>query len=176
MNRITIYETDEYSGERVRIGHFDLDAATVALKEDDQWDGNNMRGKVSGMQINRAYLYRTAGGRWVEHSDHSPEFNGPNIWRFLSDDEAREWMLKSGDAEAEEALEKYFPETPEEEGPNPRGGRPAIGPTFPVAFPRDLLTRVDAAAKKSGLSRSAWLRQVAAAAVGDAEVRVPAEL
>ncbi|MEU0200887.1 MULTISPECIES: hypothetical protein [unclassified Streptomyces] len=166
MNRITIYETDEYTGEQTRVGHFDLDAATVALKEDDQWDGNNMRGKVSGMQINRAYLYRTAGGRWVEHSDHRPEFNGPNIWRFLSDDEAREWMLKSGDTEAEEALAKYFPETPEEDGPAPKGGRPAIGgPVVPVQYPRDLLNKVDAAAKTAGMSRAAWLRKIAEDAV-----------
>jgi hypothetical protein len=169
MNRITIYEDGE------RVGHFDFDAATHILEEDTRWNGQNMIGVISGMQINRAQLYRTSGGRWVEHQDHRPEYNGPNVWRFLTDDQAREWMLKSGGTEAEEALDKWFPETPQEEGPK-KGGRPAVGPTFPVAFPRDLLDRVDAAAKASGLSRAAWLRQVAAAAVGDAEARVPGDL
>lgn len=176
MNRITIYDADDVTGERYRVGHFDLDATTLDLTEDTYWDGNNHRGKISGMQINRACLYRTAGGRWVEHSDHRPEFNGPNIWRFLTDDQAREWMLKSGDTAAEEALEEWFPDLPDETGPEAKGGRPAVGPTFNVAFPRDLLDRVDEAAKKSGLTRAAWLRQVAAAAVGDAETRVPADL
>lgn len=164
MDRITIYDTDEY-GERYRVGHFDLDAVTATLKEDDHWDGNNMRGNVSAMQINRAYLYRTAGGRWVEHSDHRPEFNGPNIWRFLTDDEAREWMLKSGDSEADAALKKWFPELPDETGPDPKGGRPAVGPTINVAYPRDLLDKIEAAADKAGLSRAAWLRKIAEDAV-----------
>ena len=171
MNRITIYGNDG-----AREGHFDLDAATHILEESARWNGQNMIGIISGMQINRADLYRTSGGRWVEHQDHRPEFNGPDTWRFLTDDQAREWMLKSGDREAEEALEKWFADTPDEEGPKSKGGRPAVGPTFPVAFPRDLLDRVDAAAKASGLSRAAWLRQVAAAAVGDAEARTPKDL
>lgn len=177
MDRVTIYETDEHTGDRVRIGHFDLDAATEILEEDRRWNGQNMIGVVSGMQINRAHLYRTAGGRWVEHQDHRPEFNGPDVWRYLTDDQAREWMLKSGDDAAEAALAKWFPELPAEEGPNPKGGRPAIdGITFPVKFPRPLLERVDAAAKASGLSRTAWLRQVSAAAVGIAENREPVDL
>lgn len=164
MQRITIYDTDEF-GDRVRLGHFDLDAAECVLEEDDTWDGNNMRGNVSRMQINRAHLYHTSGGRWVEHSDHRPEFNGPNIWRFLTDDEAREWMIKSGGSEAEEALAKYFPDTPDEVGPGSQGGRPAIGPTINVAYPKDLLDQIDAAAKTAKVSRAEWLRRIAAAAV-----------
>lgn len=175
MQRITIYDTDEY-GESTRLGWFDLDAATHVLKEDDYWDGNNMHGMVSGMQINRASLYMTKGGRWVENSDHRPEFNGPDIWRFLTPDEAREWMIKSGGVDAEEALAEYFPETPDEEGPpsNPQGGRPAVGPTINVAYPSDLRSRIDAAAERSGLTRAAWLRQIAAAAVVESEQRADA--
>lgn len=165
MDRITIYDTDEDTGERYRTGHFDLDAATVALEENTCWDGNNHRGVISGMQINRAFLYRTAGGRWVEHADHRPEHNGPNVWRFLTDDQAREWMLKSGGEPAEEALAKYFPQVPEEEGPAPKGGRPAVGPTISVAYPRDLLAKIEAAAAAAGVSRAAWLRKIAEEAV-----------
>lgn len=51
--------------------------------------------------------------------------------------------------------------------PKRRPGRPSIGgPTFSVAFPRDLLDRVDAAAKEAGLTRAAWLRKIAEEAVG----------
>jgi len=166
MNRITIYSS-EYNDEGGydRLGWFDLDAAEHILEEDSRWDGQNMRGVISGMQINRAQLYRTSRGRWVENQDSRPEFNGPNTWRFLTDDEAREWMLKSGNREAEEALERWFPNTPEEAGPDPKGGRPAVGPTINVAYPRDLLDKIEAAAKEAGLSRAAWLRKVAEDAI-----------
>lgn len=164
MHRITIYENDGY-GDRTIVGHFDLDAATHVLEEATAWDGNNRVGAISRMQVNRAQLYRTKGGRWVENSDHRPEFDGPNIWRFLTDDEAREWMLKTGGQEAEAALEQWFPDIPEEAGPDPKGGRPAIGPTINVAYPRDLLDKIESAADKAGLSRAAWLRKVAEQAV-----------
>lgn len=161
MKRITISEINEF-GETERLGYFDLDAATHILEEDTFWDGNNMRGKVSGLQTTRADLYRTAGGRWVEHRDASHEFNGPNRWTFFTDDEAREWMLKSGGTEAEAALEKWFPDTPDESGPGPQGGRPAIdGPPINVQYPRELLDRIDAACKAAKLSRAEWLRQAA---------------
>lgn len=159
MNRITIYGTE--SGESVRLGWFDLDAATEVLTEDDSWDGNNKIGNVSGMQINRAALYRTSGGRWAANADHRPEFNGPNVWEFLTDDEARDWMLRSGGTEADEAIEKWFPETPEEAGPGPQGGRPAVGPAISVAYPRELLDRIDEAAREAGQSRAEWLRNAA---------------
>lgn len=169
MNRITIYDTDDESGERYRVGHFDLDAAEHILEEDTRWNGQNMVGKLSGMQTNRAQLYRTAGGRWVEHADHSLEFNGPNIWRFLTDEQARDWMLKSGGSDAEKALETWFPDTPDESGPGPQGGRPKIGPAINVAYQPDLLKRIDAAARRAGMPRAEWLRQVAEQAVTDSE-------
>lgn len=167
MQRITIYsEPDEY-GEAERLGYFDLDAATHVLEEGREWNGQNMIGVISGMQINRAQLYRTSGGRWVAHENHSPEFNGPDVWQFLTDDEAREWMIKSGSADAEEALKKWFPDTPDESGPvtDSKGGRPSIGPTINVAYPRELLDKIEAAADKAGMSRAAWLRKIAEEAV-----------
>jgi hypothetical protein len=164
MNRITIYSADEY-GEPKRLGWFDLDATEHILEEASRWDGQNRRGVISGMQINRAQLYRTSGGRWVENQDHSPEFNGPDRWRFLTDDDARQWMIQSGDKDAEEALQKWFPETPDESGPDSKGGRPSVGPTINVAYPRDLLDKIEAAADKAGMSRAAWLRKIAEDAV-----------
>ncbi|MFD9004445.1 hypothetical protein ACFV0T_26390 [Streptomyces sp. NPDC059582] len=165
MNRITIYGDDlDGNGEYPRLGWFDLDSAQHILEEDTRWNGQNMIGVISGMQINRADLYRTSGGRWVEHQDHRPEFNGPNMWRFLTDEQAREWMLKSGGTEAEKALERWFPETPEEQGPN-LGGRPVVGPKLETRVDEAVLAKVDAAAKAAGTSRAAWLRDVIEAAV-----------
>lgn len=163
MNRITVYSTGLY-GQPERLGWFDLDAATHILEEDTRWDGQNMRGVISGMQINRAQLYRTSGGRWVENQDHSPEFNGPDQWRFLTDDEAREWMIKSGDHGAEKALEKWFPDTPDESGPN-LGGRPTVGPKVEFRLDEDVLAKVDASAAEEGVKRSEMLRRIVTAAV-----------
>jgi hypothetical protein len=160
MNRITIYSTDSYEPER--LGWFDLDAAEEIVTEDTYWDGNNHRGKVSGMQTNRAVLYRTKGGRWVEHCNRSCEFNGPDRWSFLTNDEARKWLMQ---AEEEAVLQYWFPDTPEESGPAPQGGRPSIGPTINVAYPRDLIDKIDAAASKAELSRAAFLRKIAEDAV-----------
>lgn len=163
MDRITIYDTDEY-GERSTLGWFDLDAADLVEVEGQRWDGNNHRGALSGLQLSRAELYRTKGGRWVEHTDARNEFNGPNTWRFLTEDEARTWLMKCGADDAEDILASWFPDTPDEEGPKPQGGRPAIGPTINVAYPRELLDKIEAAADKAGMSRAAWLRQIAEAA------------
>ncbi|MFF8590001.1 CopG family transcriptional regulator [Streptomyces sp. NPDC015220] len=165
MNRITIYSTQPNDqGGYDRLGWFDLDAAEHILEEDSRWDGQNMRGVISGMQINRAQLYRTSSGRWVENQDARPEFNGPDQWRFLTDDEAREWMIKSGDREAEEALEKWFPDTPDESGPN-LGGRPTVGPKVEVRLAPEVLAKVDARAAEAGVKRAEMLRRIITDAV-----------
>ncbi|MFI6854520.1 hypothetical protein [Streptomyces sp. NPDC050416] len=156
MTRITVYNND---GD-TRLGWFDLDAAEVVQIEDTRWDGHNMRGVISGLQTETAALYRTKGGRWVENIDARRE-GGTETWRFLTDDEARSWIIASGADNAEDNLAKWFPDTPEEEGPAPQGGRPAIGPTINVAYPKELLDRIDAAAKEAKISRAAWLRQAA---------------
>jgi hypothetical protein len=160
MNRITIYSsTVNEEGDYDRLGWFDLDAAEHILEESSRWDGQVMRGVISGMQINRAQLYRTSGGRWVENQDSRPEFNGPNMWRFLTDDETRNWMIKSGGDEAEEALEKWFPETPDEVGPNP-GGRPVVGPKVEVRLDSETLAEVDKRATEEGVKRAEMLRRL----------------
>lgn len=173
MSRISFNDADG------QLRWFDDEATQTAVTEGTNWDGNNRRGAVSGLQTNRACLYLTRGGRWVEHSDASCEFNGPDIWRFLTDDEAQQWLIRAADAgrdadQAAEALAKFFPELPEETGPSV-GGRPKVGPPINVAFPSELLTRIDAAADRSALSRAAWLRQVAAAAVAVSEQRAATE-
>lgn len=164
MKRITIYSSDmNEQGGYDKLGWFDLDAAEHILEESSRWDGQVMRGVISGMQINRAQLYRTKGGRWVENQDSRPEFNGPDQWRFLTDDEARNWMIRSGGQEAEEALEKWFPDTPDEAGPN-LGGRPAVGPKVEFRLEPDILAKVDARAAAEGIKRAEMLRRIVTAA------------
>ncbi|MGW3383312.1 ribbon-helix-helix domain-containing protein [Streptomyces albogriseolus] len=165
MNRITIYGTQiNDEGGYDRLGWFDLDAAEHVLEESTRWNGQSMIGVISGMQINRAQLYRTKGGRWVENQDSRPEFNGPNTWRFLTDDEARNWMVKSGGPEAEEALEKWFPDTPDEAGPN-LGGRPTVGPKVEVRLDPETLAKVDARAAQEGVKRAEMLRRLIVASL-----------
>lgn len=160
MQRITIHSTDKYGHVEIE-GRFDLDKATHVATEGQKWDGNNMRGVISGLQLTRDELWRTARGRWVSHSDATREFNGPNEWKFLTEDEARDWVLVSEHPDTEDILDKYFPGTPDEEGPDPKGGRPAVGPTINVAYPPELLKRIEAAAADAGMSRAAWLRDAA---------------
>lgn len=46
------------------------------------------------------------------------------------------------------------------------GGRPEIGPAFSLRFQPELLTAVDAAAKKDGLSRAEWIRRAVLGTLG----------
>lgn len=161
MERIVAQKRTELGWESA--GWFDYDAATRVLTENTRWDGENHIGVISGLQIRLAGLYRTKGGRWVEHTDARPEFNGAERWVFLTDEEARNWMLRSGGAEAEKALAEWFPATPEESGPGPQGGRPSVGPAISVAYPTDLMRRIEAAAEAAGVKRAVWLRKAAEA-------------
>lgn len=164
MRRINIPESYQ-SGEIRAGGWFDLDATTHDIEEGKEWDGNNMIGVISGLQFGQSRLYRTKGGRWVENVDATRQFNGADSWRFLTDDAAQKWLLRCEVKEAEDLLEEFFPETPEESGPGPQGGRPAVGPPISVAFPVALLAKIDQAATAAGLTRAAWLRKTAEAAV-----------
>lgn len=164
MTRITVYT----SNGDTRLGWFDLDAAEVVQVEGTRWDGNNMRGILSGLQTETAALYRTKGGRWAENVDSRREFDGSDQWRFLTDEEARNWILSCGADDAEDNLAKWFPDTPDESGPSPAPGRPAVGTPINVAYPKDLLDRIEAAAKAEGLTRAAWLRKAAEQALPSA--------
>lgn len=157
MTRISF--TDPDTGN---LSWFDPQAARDAISEGRNWTGENWIGAVSGLQTSRAVLYLTRGGRWVENQDATHEFNGADVYRFLTDDQARAWLMKAADArrdsdEAEAALKRHFPDTPDEEGPN-LGGRPVVGPKVETRIAPETLTKVEAAAKAAGMSRAAWLR------------------
>lgn len=166
MARISF--TDPDTGD---LSWFDPAAARDAISEGRNWTGENWIGACSGLQTSQAVLYLTKGGRWIENRDARGEHNGDDEYRYLTDEQARAWLIKAADArrdneEAGDALKKHFPDTPDEAGPDPKGGRPAVGPTINVAYPRELLDKIEAAAKTAGMSRAAWLRKAAEDAVG----------
>lgn len=163
MTRINIYDRTEYSDGGL-LGWFTLEACTERIDEDTAWDGNNHRGVLSGLQCGSEELLRTKQGRWVRHYDSTREYNGPEYHEFLTDAQARAWLLKNNTEESEAIIERYFGEVEEETGPS-AGGRPKVGPTINVAYPAELLEKIDEAAAQADLSRAAWLRKVAENAV-----------
>ncbi|MFI5687927.1 CopG family transcriptional regulator [Streptomyces sp. NPDC051636] len=164
MARISF--TDTATG---KLSWFDPSASQAAISEGRRWDGNNWIGVCSGLQIDQAVLYLTKGGRWIENVDATNEFNGSDSYRFLTDEQAREWLIKAADAgrdteEAEEALEKYFPDTPDESVPS-LGGRPPVGPKVEVRLDLDTLARVDERAEREGVKRAEMLRRLIVSAL-----------
>lgn len=156
MTRINVYDTDEYTGEKTLVGWFDP-ASSETFEEGTYWDGNNHRGVISGLQVGSECLYRTKGGRWVRHYDATSEFNGPEFYEFLTDEQARTWLLRASE---DEAVEKYFGEVEEEKGP----GRPEVGPATNVRLGEELTKKVDAA-REDGESRAAAIRRLLASAL-----------
>ena len=155
MNRIKITETDEF-GEIVNVNWFDADRAEQ-FDEPTRWDGNNHKGVISGLQAGYEVLYRTAGGRWVRYYNASNEFNGPEFHEFITDDAARNWLLR---ADKDDVVEKYFGEIEDEKGP----GRPEVGPPTNLRLGAELTAKVDVA-RREGESRAAAIRRLLAEAL-----------
>lgn len=165
MNRVNVYRIDDESGRRFD-GYFDLDAATEIIKEDTRFDGNN---NVSVHNIDRfahQRLIRTARGRWV--LDHWSQYEGDQgLVSYLTDDQARDWLLVNGD---DEIVARYFGEQPDERGP----GRPSIGGKLaPTDLGDELLARVETEATQDGTTRAATVRALLAEAL-DARERARA--
>lgn len=143
------------------------------FQDDTYWNGHNLIGTNSGSQWIREYLYRTPGGRWVLNRDQTGYHSGPDEYRYITDEQARDWLLKAeGRLDNAAALQEHFGDVEEERGP----GRPSMGPskTFTVQFPEDLLKRADELAAELGLSRAEWLRRVSESALDMRERLVPA--
>lgn len=145
-------------------GWFDPDAKTArAWPEGTRWDGNNMISLATGRQWDHEELWLTAGGRWAVRWWTQWQGGAPAHTRWVTPDEARDWLVRcdyDGDAIADALGEPL----PDESGPDV-GGRPAIGPRIAVAYPRDLLDRIEAAAEADGVTRAAWLRAAAESAL-----------
>ena len=146
MSRVNVF--DEFGELK---GWFD-EAKAEEFKEATRWDGSNHISIATGSQTEHEQLYRTAGGRWV--LNRWSQWQGTQeTYRFISDQEAREWLLANGE---DKAAERYFGEIEEERGP----GRPEIGPVIQVRLPEELLAKVDAVAMRDDLSRAEAVRQL----------------
>lgn len=142
-----------YTGEGKRHeGWFNTDNATW-IAEPTRWNGSNNIGVMSGLQCGFQGLYRTAGGRWVLHHDASAEYNGPVTYEFLTDSEARDWLIKAG---LDEEIETYFGELEEERGP----GQPPIGSATNVRFTPAQYEALDTYAAAHGMKRAEVLREL----------------
>lgn len=149
MERINITEADE-GGSRL-IGWFDLDKAT-RFSEDADWDGSNNISVNTGDQFEHQTAYRTAQGRWVLRC--WSQWQGRlDQWSYMTDGDAREWLLRNRE---DEAVAKYFGDVEEERGP----GRPGIGSPVQIRFEDDQLAAIDASATRNGISRAEAVRQM----------------
>lgn len=153
MNRVNVYNPET----RELVGWFDADAAEK-FEEDTWFDGSNRISKATGSQFEHEALYRTKGGRWV--LDKWSQWQGSReTYEFISDDEAREWLIAQNE---DVAVERYFGELEDERGP----GRPEIGPAIQVRLPEDMLAAVDSRADAEGVSRAEMVRMLLAEALG----------
>lgn len=172
MTRINVYsrrpdgDEDPYF-EPQFLGWFDVDKVVEDIREDTYWDGNNHRGVMSKLQCGHERLYRTNKGRWVRYYNARSEFNGPEFYEYLTDEQARDWLLRNNDDESNAAAARYFGETPEEQGP----GRPDLGPPVLIRL-GELILPVDDWAEQEGISRAEAVRRLVALALD--QVRQPA--
>lgn len=154
MARVNVFDE---CGELV--GWFDR-AKAEEFKEATRWDGSNHISIATGSQWDHQALYRTAGGRWVLNC-WSQWQGRPETYRFISDDNARDWLLKN---ENDEAAERFFGEIEDERGP----GRPEIGPAVTIRLPEEMIAQLDQRAEAAKVSRAEIVRRMLAEALGDA--------
>jgi hypothetical protein len=158
MSRVNVYTSAGESGydfQPTLLGWFNP-ARSERFDQDTEWDGNNMVGVLTGSQWVDECLYRTAGGRWVRNHDATRYCSGPDTYEFLTDEQAKDWMLRSGNHD--DAIERFFGEIEDEKGP----GRPEIGTPVQVRL-GDLLPAVDAYAAECGIKRAEAVRRLVAA-------------
>lgn len=154
MKRINVTEQDDYTHELTVVGWFDL-AKTERFDELTEWDGNDLTSVVAG-KWHHQQLHRTAGGRWVLNSWSQWEGTA-DVYEFVTDDKAREWLILN---QRDEAVEQYFGAIEDEKGP----GRPEVGPATNVRLGEELTAKVDAA-RGEGESRAAAIRRLLADAL-----------
>jgi len=132
-------------------GRFEWDKA-------DRWSDRDVNNNGSGGTGRGQAVMRTAGGKWV--LENWTLWQGQrDTYRWITADEAQEWLLRNGE---HGAVEEYFGEQPEEE--DRRAGRPEIGGAVHVRLGA-LLPVVDRWAEFEGVSRAEWVRRAAEAEI-----------
>jgi len=159
--RVNVMAYDDGSGLSEFAGWFELNSAEC-FEEGTHWDGHNIVGDESGISRGVGYseLVRTAGGRWVLHTDRRNYFNGHDQWMFITPDAARDWLIRGGGWD--DVVERYFGEIEEERGP----GRPVVGAASSLRLGDDLTAALDTEAAAKGVTRAALVRSVLAEHVG----------
>ena len=143
---ITDPETGQYAG------HFKK-ARADRIDAPSDWSeahGDTIS-QATGSQWVDETLYRTAGGRWVLNHDRSRLHGGSDTYRFVTPEEAEQWMLNCG--VEDETIARFF--RVEEEVVY---GRPEVGPQVNLRMPEDLRGRIDAAAEAANMTRAEWMR------------------
>lgn len=151
MARTNIYDTT--ADGRTLVGWYDPDQCET-WEPSTRWDGNNRVPLVTGSYTEWERLYRTPGGRWVLH--HWSRWQGrPDEHRFVTDEEARDWLLRN--ETEEEEIERVTGERVEaERGP----GQPRIGTPIKVTLPDGDIAALDGwVAEGRASSRSDAVRQ-----------------
>lgn len=153
MDRVNVYSypaEDDYLSETTLTGWFDRSKA-------EWWSDADHNGNGSGGTGRGTAIIRTAQGKWVfqRWSNWQGE---SNQHEYISDDGAREWLLRNHE---DEAVAEYFGEVAEEEDRRP--GRPEVGKPVNVRLGDELLAQVDIFASADDLSRAEAVRQLVAA-------------
>jgi len=111
MSRINVVRDGEL------VGWFDDSSITERFEEKTYFDGRNCRSVNTGSQWDHHELIRTAEGRWVLHHTSQWQHKRPR-WEFISDWEAKQWLLLN---DYDRDVERIFGPIPPEQGPGVDG-------------------------------------------------------
>jgi hypothetical protein len=121
-----------------------------------RWSDRDVNNNGSGGAGRGEAVMLTAGGKWV--LEHWTNRQGQrNAYEWITAEDAQAWLIRNGETEA---VEEYFGDEPDEV--DRRVGRPEIGGRVTLALGADLLPAVDKFAARSGTSRAAAARRLAA--------------
>lgn len=170
MDRINVYHT--YGGKIAAdddpaffaeesptvLGWFDYDKAET-FREDTETNGSNFISVQTGSEWDHETLLRTSGGKWVLRT-HSQRQGVMDCYYYMTDDQAREWLIRNG---SDAAVARLFGELPGEE--DRRTGRPEVGGLIQVRL-GNLLPQVDHYVAETGASsRAEAVRKLVAEAL-----------
>lgn len=151
MSRVNVYERvseQDLGYEAPKLaGWFEWSKAARWSDADYNHNGSGGTGRGQAVML-------TAGGRWVlEH--WTIWQGGTDRYEYITDDEARDWLLRNGE---DEAVRQHFGEVAEEE--DRRGGRPEIGGRITTAIGDERLAVVDSYARSEGIGRAEAVRRL----------------
>lgn len=161
MTRINVYQypaPDDYKTSRERVGSFDYSKA-------EKWSDRDHNGNGSGGTGAGQAVLRTAKGKWV--LENWTLWQGQeDRYEYLTEDEAREWLLCNN---FDEAVKEHFGDIEEEEDRRP--GRPPVGKGGTLRLGDERAARADTRAAQEGITRAELIRRAV-----DQYIATPAEV